>query len=71
MHYSRHDFLKVAVAMLPIVGVPWFYSSTARAGVEIEGAYSQAQADRIHSHSMEEAITQAGRRPGDIVRPSR
>jgi hypothetical protein len=69
MHYSRRDFLKVAAAGLPVVGVPWFYASAAHASVGIVGAYTQAQADRIHNRSLEEAIRQAGRRPEDTLRP--
>ena len=70
MHYSRQDFLKVAVAALPIVGSPWFYTNQAHAGVAGEGTYSQARADRIHRHAKEEAIAQAGKRPKDTLRPS-
>ena len=69
MYYSRRDFLKVAAAGLPVVGVPWLYSSAAHASEGIVGAYTQAQADRIHTRSVEEAIRQAGRRPEDTVRP--
>jgi hypothetical protein len=71
MHYSRHDFLKVAVAALPIVGVPWFYSNPAHAGSAREGAYGQARADRIHRRAMEEAIARAGQRPQDTLRTSK
>jgi len=56
MHNSRQDFLKVAVAVLPALGAPWVYSDPARAGVAGQGAYSQAQADRIHRRAMERAI---------------
>jgi hypothetical protein len=66
MDYSRRDFLKIAAAGLPVVGVPWFYSSTAHAGVETEGAYSQAQADSIHNRSTEEAIRRAGKKPEEV-----
>jgi hypothetical protein len=48
------------------VGVPWFYSSAAHAGVETEGAYSQAQADSIHNRSTEEAIRRAGKKPEEV-----
>ena len=69
MDYSRRDFLKVAAAGLPVVALPWFASNPAYAGAEIEGAYSQAEADRIHNRSMEEALRQAGRRPQEALRP--
>jgi hypothetical protein len=71
MRYSRHDFLKVAGAALPILGVPWFYSNPAHAGVAREGAYSQARADKIHRHAMEEAIARSSQRPEDTLRPSK
>ncbi len=67
MHYSRRDFLKVAAAGIPVaVGVPWIFSGAAHARGEIKGAYSQAQADTIHSRSMEEAIRRAGERPEEV-----
>ncbi len=66
MDYSRRDFLRVAAAGLPVVGAAWFYSSVAHAGVETQGAYSQAQADRIHNSSMEEAIRRAGENPEEV-----
>lgn len=66
MDYSRRDFLRIAAVGLPVVGTPWFYSSEAHARAEIEGAYSQAQADRIHNGSMEEAIRRAGENPEEV-----
>lgn len=67
MHYSRRDFLKVAAVGLPVaVGASWFSSSAAHARGEIEGAYTQAQADTIHSRSIEEAIRRAGGRPEEV-----
>jgi len=71
MHYSRHDFLKVAVAALPVLGAPWFYANPAHATVAGEGAYSQEQADRIHRQAMEQALARAGKRPKDTLRPSK
>ena len=59
MRYSRRDFLKI-VAVLPVMGTTWFFSSAARAGAAAEEAYTQAQADQIHNHSTEEAIRQRG-----------
>ena len=54
MTYSRHDFLRIAVAGLPVVtGVPWL----------LTGA---AQADRIHNRSTEAAIRQAGKNPEEV-----
>ncbi len=66
MDYSRRDFLRIAAAGLPVVGAARFYSSEAHAREGIEGAYSQAQADRIHNGSMEEAIRQAGENPEEV-----
>ena len=66
MDYNRRDFLKIAAAGLPVMGAPWFFSSAAHAREEIEGAYTQAQADRIHYRSMEEAIRQAGAEPEEV-----
>ncbi len=71
MHYSRQDFLKIAVAALPFLGAPWFYSDSARAGVTAKGAYSQGQADSIHRQAMERAIARAGKKPKDTLRPSK
>jgi hypothetical protein len=64
MHYSRHEFLKVAAATLPALGAPWLYSDPAHAEEAEEtrgGAYSQAQADKIHRQAMEQAIARAGK----------
>ena len=71
MHYSRHEFLKVAAATLPALGAPWLYSNPAHAEQTGEGAYSQAQADKIHSQAMEQAIARAGKKPNDTLRPSK
>ena len=52
MTYSRHDFLRIAVAGLPVVtGVPWLLTGAAHARSSMEGEYDQAQADRIHNRS--------------------
>jgi len=66
MDYSRRDFLRIAAVGLPVVGTSWFYSGAAHAREEIEGAYSQAQADSIHNGSVEEKIRQAGEKPGEV-----
>ena len=66
MDYSRRDFLRIAAVGLPVVGTSWFYSGAAHAREEIEGAYSQAQADRIHNSSMEEAIRRTGENPEEV-----
>ena len=67
MHYSRHDFLRIAAAGLPVVvGAPWFCSGAAHASAKTEGGYTQAQADRIHNRSMEGAIRQAGESPEEV-----
>ncbi|MBA2533388.1 MAG: twin-arginine translocation signal domain-containing protein [Rubrobacter sp.] len=66
MHYSRRDFLKFAAAGLPVVGASWNYATTARAGTRTEGAYTQARADRVHSHSTAEAIERAGENPEEV-----
>ena len=67
MAYSRHDFLKIAVAGLPVVtGVPWLFTSSARAGADMEGQYTQAQADTIHNRSTEAAIRRAGKDPEEV-----
>jgi hypothetical protein len=67
MAYSRRDFLKIAAAGLPVVvGAPWLCSSAAHAKAEMEGGYTQAQADRIHNRSTEEAIRQAGEKPEEV-----
>jgi hypothetical protein len=71
MHYSRHDFLKAAVAVLPLLGMPWFYTRPARAGAARGGAYGQERAARIHRQAMEEAMAKSGKRPKDTLRPSR
>ena len=71
MHYSRHEFLKVAAATLPALGAPWLYSDPAHAGVAGERGYSQAQADKIHRQAMEQAIARAGKKPKDTLRPSK
>ena len=67
MSYSRRDFLKIAVAGLPVVvGAPWLCSSAAHAKAEMEGGYTQAQADRIHNRSTKKAIRQAGEKPEEV-----
>ncbi len=67
MAYSRHDFLRIAAAGLPFVVVaPWLCSGAAHARTELEGGYTQAQADRIHNRSTEAAIKQAGERPEEV-----
>jgi hypothetical protein len=66
MDYSRRDFLRIAAVGLPVVGTSWFYSGAAHAREEVEGTYSQTQADSIHKGSMEEAIRQAGEKPGEV-----
>ncbi len=66
MDYSRRDFLRIAAVGLPVVGTSWFYSGAAHAREEVEGTYSQTQADSIHNNSMEEAIRQAGEKPGEV-----
>ena len=67
MACSRRDFLRIAAAGLPVVvGAPWFCSSAAHAKAEMEGGYTQAQADRIHNRSTEEAIRQAGEKPEEV-----
>jgi hypothetical protein len=67
MVYSRHNFLRIAAAGLPfVVGVPWLCSGAAHARMELEGGYTQAQADRIHNRSTEAAIRQAGERPEEV-----
>ena len=65
--YSRHDFLRIAAAGLPVViGAPWLCSGVAHARAEMEGGYTQAQADRIHNRSTEEAIRRAGERLEEV-----
>jgi hypothetical protein len=67
MTYSRHDFLRIAVAGLPVVtGVPWLFTGAAHARSSMEGEYDQAQADRIHNRSTEAAIRQAGKNPEEV-----
>lgn len=67
MAYSRRDFLKIAVAGLPVVvGAPWLCSSAAHAKAELKGGYTQAQADRIHNRSTEKAIRRAGEKPEEV-----
>ena len=67
MAYSRHDFLRIAAAGLPVVvGAPWLCSGVAHAIAKTEGGYTQAQADRIHNRSTEEAIRQAGEKPEEV-----
>jgi len=67
MTYSRHDFLRIAAAGLPVVvGAPWLCSGAAHARAKTEGGYTQEQADRIHNRSMEEAIGQAGESPEEV-----
>ncbi len=66
MDYNRRYFLRITAAGLPLAGVPWLYSSAAHARAETEGAYTQAQADRIHNRSTEEAIRQAGEKPEEV-----
>ena len=70
-YYSRHEFLKVAVAALPILGVSLFNAGPAHAGADRGRAYGQAQAARIHRQAMEAAMAKAGKRPKDTLRPSR
>jgi hypothetical protein len=65
MHYSRRDFLKVAVAGLPVVGLPLFFPGVAPAR-EAEKEYTQAQAAAIHKRSVEDAIRRAGERPEEV-----
>ena len=66
MIYSRQDFLRISAAGLPVVvGAPWLCASAAHARAKTEGGYDQAQADRIHNRSTEEAIRQAGEKPGE------
>jgi len=59
MHYSRRDFLRVATAGIPVAGIPWFFSSVARAEAPARERYAQIRADRIHKRSTEEAIREA------------
>jgi hypothetical protein len=67
MTYSRHDFLRIAVAGLPVVtGVPWLFTSAAHARSSTDDGYTQAQADRIHYRSTEAAIRQAGKKPEEV-----
>lgn len=67
MTYSRHDFLRIAVAGLPVVtGVPWLLTGTALARSSTRGQYTQAQADRIHYRSTEAAIRRAGKNPEEV-----
>ena len=67
MAYSRRDFLRIAAAGLTVVvGAPWLCSSAAHAKAEMKGGYTQAQADRIHNRSTEEAIRQAGEKPEEV-----
>ena len=66
MDYNRRYFLRIAAAGLPVVGMPWLYSSAAHAKAELEGAYTQAQADEIHNRSTEEEIRQAGEKPEEV-----
>jgi hypothetical protein len=66
MDYSRRDFLRIAAVGLPVVGTSWFYSGAAHAREEVEGTYSQTQADSIHNSSMEEAIRRAGKNPKEV-----
>jgi hypothetical protein len=67
MAYSRHDFLRIAAAGLPVmIGVPWLCTSAAHARTRMEGGYTQAQADRIHNRSTEAAIRQAGESPEEV-----
>ncbi len=67
MVYSRRDFLRIAAAGIPVVvGAPWLCSSAAHARAEMEGGYTQAQADTIHNRSAEEAIRQAGEKPEEV-----
>jgi hypothetical protein len=65
-HYTRRDFLRVAAAGLPVVGIPWYFSSAARAGAETEAGYAQARADLIHNRSTEEEIKQSNEDPEEI-----
>ena len=67
MTFSRHDFLRIAVAGLPVVtGVPWLFAGAAHARPSPEGGYDQARADRIHYRSTESAIRRAGKDPEEV-----
>jgi hypothetical protein len=66
MHYSRRDFLRVATAGIPVAGMPWFFSSVARAEAPARERYAQIRADRIHKRSTEEAIREAGEDPEEV-----
>lgn len=67
MTHSRRDFLRITAAGLPVVvGMPSFFPSAAKARAEMDGGYTQAQADRIHNRSTEEAIRQAGENPEEV-----
>ena len=66
MERSRREFLNVAAAGFAVVGVYGFFPSAAHSTEEIVGAYTQAQADRIHYRSMEEDIRQEGANPEEV-----
>ncbi len=67
MTYSRHDFLRIAAAGLPVVtGVPWLFASAAHALSSTDDQYGQAQADRIHYRSTEAEIRLAGKKPEEV-----
>lgn len=66
MEYNRRDFMKVAAAGLAVAGGGWLFSGAAGAREEPNRGYSQAQADRIHARSMEQAIRQAGEDPEQV-----
>jgi hypothetical protein len=66
MHYSRRDFLRVATAGIPVAGMPWFFSSVARAEAPARERYAQTRADKIHKRATEEAIRQAGEDPAEV-----
>ncbi len=66
MEYNRRDFMKVAATGLAVAGGGWLFSGAALAREEQNPGYSQAQADRIHARSMEQAIRQAGERPEEV-----
>lgn len=67
MTHSRRDFLRITAAGLPVVvGMLSFFTSAVKARAEVDGGYTQSQADRIHNRSTEEAIKQAGETPEEV-----
>ena len=66
MECSRREFLNVAAAGFAVVGVYGLLPSATHATEEMEAAYAQARADRIHERSMEEAIRQEGAKPEEV-----